>query len=250
MTNPSPSVSLHTLEAALAPLLNGYTSSDGIAFAQKPLGDLSEHQAHQLIDALYSPDERFAEGFYKYRVDVLKNPEALAWHNTLEELEHYKHQLKTSWHDAGLITVGICHHDDEYEPVGLIGFRPLADHPRGQELLHVIEALPDPLRYAGNKGMVHSFSLLKQYRGLEALKYVFVTIGLRALQAHMAHVFFFFSDYRLKTVYQRYGLDFPEELKFPSSAHVIGCYSLTETNQQAIVQALSLLADASSVPAP
>jgi hypothetical protein len=230
-----------TLEDLLSRLLNEFASSEGIVFAQKPLSELPKVDAVQLIDALYSPDERFAEGFYKFRVDVLKHPEDLAWHNTLEELEHYKAQLKTNVADDGMMTLGEITPEGRYHPVGMVGFRPLAEHPRGQELLTVIDTLKPEQRYAGNKGMVHSFSLLKDFRSLEMLKYVFLSIGLRALQAHMAHVFFFFSDYRLKTVYQRYGLDFPEDLRFPSSQHVIGCYSLTEANRNRMATAIELL---------
>ncbi|MDH4379271.1 MAG: hypothetical protein QE263_05145 [Vampirovibrionales bacterium] len=234
------------LENTLSGLLNEFASSEGTVFAQKPLAELSKSDAVHLIDALYSPDERFAEGFYKYRVDVLKHPEELAWHNTLEELEHYKAQLKANLADDGMITLGEITADGRYHPVGMVGFRPLAEHPRGQELLTVIDTLKPAQRYAGNKGMVHSFSLLKDFRSLEMLKYVFLSIGLRALQAHLAHVFFFFSDYRLKTVYQRYGLDFPEDLKFPSSQHVIGCYSLTEANQNRMAAAIEMLTQSST----
>jgi hypothetical protein len=229
------------LKNILSGLLSEFASSEGTVFAQKPLSDLSKEEAGQLIDALYSPDERFAEGFYKFRVDVLKHPEELAWNNTLEELEHYKAQLKANLADDGMMTLGEVGASGRYHPVGMVGFRPLAEHPRGQELLQVLQTLTPAQRYAGNKGMAHSFSLLKQFRSLEMLKYVFLTIALRALQANMAHVFFFFSDYRLKSVYQRYGLDFPDDLKFPSSQHVIGCYSLTEDNQTRMAAALELL---------
>ncbi len=229
------------LEDTLLALLTTFASSEGTIFAQKPLSKLPQAEATQLIDALYSPDERFAEGFYKYRVDVLEHPEELAWHNTLEELEHYKTRLKANLADDGMMTLGEISSEGHYYPVGMVGFRPLAEHPRGQELLQVLNMLTPAQRYAGNKGMVHSFSLLKKFRSLEMLKYVFLTIALRALQANMAHVFFFFSDYRLKSVYQRYGLDFPDDLKFPSSQHVIGCYSLTEANRNRMATALEML---------
>ena len=94
------------MEAILSRLLSQFASSEGTVFAQKPLGELPERDASALIDALYSPDERFAEGFYKFRVDVLQHPEELAWHNTLEELEHYKTQLKANLADDGMMTLG------------------------------------------------------------------------------------------------------------------------------------------------
>jgi len=232
---------MDNFEEVLAGLLKAFASSEGTVFAQKPLAQLPPTDAVKLIDELYSPEERFAEGFYKFKVDVLKHPEALAWHNTLEELEQYKTQIKANLADEGITTLGEIGPNGEYQPVGMIGFRPLADHARGQELQQLIETTMPEYRYQGNRGMVHSFSLLKKFRSLEMLKYVFLTIGLRALQANMAHVFFFFSDYRLKSVYQRYGLDFPEDLRFPNSQHVVGCYSLTAANQARMAQALALL---------
>ncbi len=222
--------------------------SGGLTFEEIPLPKLPKAQGFALIDSLYSPDERFAQGFYKYKVDILKHPEQLAWQNTLEELEHYKETLKAEYDtDDCVYTVGYYEAGsqeqtpDNYIPVGIYCMRPLATHERGEELVQALTDLNLSDTYAGNNAIVHSFSLLKDFRNLEMLKYIFISIGLKALRMGYQHIFFFMSDYRLKSIYKRYGLTFPADLKFRNSQHTIGCYSLTEDNLAYIVTSLQQL---------
>ncbi len=221
--------------------------SGGLTFEEIPLPKLPKAQGFALIDSLYSPDERFAQGFYKYKVDILKHPEQLAWQNTLEELEHYKDTLKATYDtDDCVYSVGYYKADSDptpenYVPVGIYCMRPLSTHERGEELLQALADLNLSETYAGNQAIVHSFSLLKDFRNLEMLKYIFISIGLKALKAGYPHIFFFMSDYRLKSIYKRYGLTFPADLKFRNSQHTIGCYSLSEDNLTNIVAALQQL---------
>lgn len=212
----------------------------GLSFCERPLSKLTKPQAYGLIDKLYSPEERFAQGFYKYKVDVLKHPEELAWANTLEELDHYKTELKSNLSDPCVFTVGTKSMNENdtpvYTPVGIYCMRPLAEHPRGPELQEALNKLTIHPPFDGQKSIVHSFSLLKEFRNLAMLKYIFIAIGIKALKQQVDHLFFFMSDYRLKSIYTRYGLIFPDNLKFKSSEHVIGCYSLVEANILKLMQ--------------
>lgn len=218
---------------------------EGVSFCEKPLSELDIPSAHQIIDQLYSPEERFAQGFFKYRVDVLKNPEQLAWKNTLEELEHYKETLKANLDDPCVYTVGTETETTEgktYTPVGIYCMRNLKDHERGNELEEALQSLGIADNFLGKKMIVHSFSLLKDFRNLSMLKFIFIAIGLKAIKQQTEHIFFFMSDYRLKSIYTRYGLVFPTDLKFRNSEHVIGCYSLTEANMLTLLQEIDKIA--------
>lgn len=220
----------------------------GVHFNEKPLAELDTESAHRIIDELYSPEERFAQGFFKYRVDVLKNPEQLAWQNTLEELEHYKKSLKANITDPCVYTVGTEVNTPKgertYTPVGIYCMRNLAEHERGAELEDALNTLGLADDFAGHKMIVHSFSLLKDFRNLSMLKFIFIAIGLKAIKQQAEHIFFFMSDYRLKSIYTRYGLVFPADLKFRNSEHVIGCYSLTEANMLTLLQEIDRIAAA------
>lgn len=249
MTHPSSSANPDSplSSGLLAQLSQGFHQgsfqSEGMTFEEVRLCDLPTDQAFKLIDSLYSPEERFAQGFYKYKVDILKHPEQLAWQNTLEELEHYTSTLKANHtSDDCVFTVGYRGgNTDTYTPVGIYCMRALDAHERGDELQQALEDLQLRSTYAGPKGIVHSFSLLKDFRNLQMLKYIFVAIGIKGLQAGYHHLFFFMSDYRLKSIYKRYGLTFPADLKFRNSQHTIGCYSLTQQNLAVMVSALEQL---------
>ncbi|MGE0201105.1 MAG: hypothetical protein AB7P76_09065 [Candidatus Melainabacteria bacterium] len=222
-------------EAIVQSLPEGFhpVAMGGEHFCRKPLAGLPAPQACDLIDKLFSPDERFAKAFFKYWSDVLKHPENLAWKNTIEELETYATALKNNLADPYVYSVGYLTDEQEpesYVPVGIYAFRPLEDHQRGPEIIHVLDQMPSSEQYEGRRSMMHTFSLLKDYRNLHMLKYIFVTVGFEALRQGYQHIFFFMSDYRLKSVYKRYGLEFPENLKFEDTHHTIGVYSLTDAN--------------------
>ena len=207
---------------------------EGQPLIRRRLNQVPEETGFELIHRLYSPDERFAEGFYRYKVDILKHPEKLAWDNTLEELSRYIDELKMNYHQDDCVhTVGMMQ-GEEYLPVGIFCMRPLHEHTRGNEILSAMAELGALERYPGSKAMVHTFSLLKDYRNLTMLKYIFVSIALDAIQQKVDHIFFFMSDYRLKNIYRRYGLEFPLDLKFRDSQHVVGCFPINEVNIERI----------------
>ncbi len=218
-------------------LMHYRDSGSDRCFEKLPLSQIPPGQAIQLIKDLYSPEERFAKGFLKYRINVLKNPEELAWNNTLEELEHYIEYFSNRLDADGIYTIGYRDEFNNFVPVGMYCFKPLSDHPRGDELLKALSDENLDEHYSGQKAILHSFSLLNDFRNLESLKYVFILIALEALEKDFEHIFFFMSDYRLKSIYKRYGLEFPE-IAFEKSRHVIGCYTLNETNVEKIASVL------------
>ncbi len=205
----------------------------GAGFSLKRLPELSAERSDTLIDALYAPEERFAQGFFKFRKDVLKQSEEEARQATQDECRHYIHHFKESRDDPNIFVL-CTRHNGEEQPVGMFCLRPLDSHPRGADVLDALQRLDLTERYAGDKGIVHSFSLLKGYRDLQMLKFVFVSIAVESLKRDHAHLFFFMSDHRLKSIYQRYGLEFPLDLMFRDSRHSVGCYSLSPDNLEKI----------------
>lgn len=224
--------------------------SHGLTFEEKLFCDLPQQQAFDLVDTLYGPDERFAQVFYNYRIKLLGHSHEEATQSTQAELAHHIAAIKSTYKtDRHVFAVGYrpeAQETDalppEYRPVGLYCMRPVLEHERGQDLLDALSDLNMDTQYAGKKALVHSFCLLKDFRNLHMLKYIFINIGLKAVRDEYAHLFFFFSDHRLKGIYERYGLTFPADLKFRNSQHAIGCFSMTEANMARIHHAIEQLA--------
>ena len=53
---------------------------------------------------------------------------------------------------------------------------------------------------------------------MKHFQYTFLQIALNALRGGYKHIFFFMSDFRLGTIYKRFGLEFPD-LSFHDSHH-------------------------------
>jgi hypothetical protein len=191
-----------------------------------PLGRLPESQAIELCQQLFSPQERFAQGFYRYWREVVHQPETLAWQSTLHELDGYIQRLTSNLADPHMYTVGY-EQQAGYLPVGIFGFRPLLEHKNGEQLLQVIQATGLSQVYQGNLAMAHTFSALNGHRNLVLMKYAFFCMASNAVEQGVQHIFFFMSDHRLGPIYKRLGLAFPENLAFPDSRRLVGCYTLT-----------------------
>jgi len=201
-----------------------------------PLSSLPEDQAIDLCGQLFSPQERFAQGFYRYWREVLNQPEELAWQSTLNDLEANIELLTSNLADPHMYTVG-CEEQGVYVPAGIFGFRALHEHKNGEQLLHVIQENGLRQTYPGNLAIAHSFSALNGQRNLVLMKYAFLCIVLNAIEQGFQHIFFFMSDHRLGPIYKRAAarwgerrrvfLTFPEHLAFPDSKRLVGCYSLT-----------------------
>ncbi len=192
-----------------------------------PLCELPQDEALALCRKLYSPNERFAQGFYRYRLDTLHMPEAQAWQETLDELEKNIQRLTENLHDPKVETIGF-NQQGQYVPVGLYAFRPLQEHPTGKKLIQNLEEKNLMHFYPGSLAIAHSFSALNGYRSRFLMKYAFALIALKALQGNVSTIFFFMSDHRLGPIYKRFGLEFPEHLEIPGSKHLVGCYTFTD----------------------
>lgn len=204
----------------------GQGELQSLVYQSMPLSQLPTEDAIAFCKQLYAPEERFAQGFYRYHRDIIGLPEKEAWDATIEELNEYVDRLINNLDDPRNRTVGFDQHG-YYTPVGLYGFRALSEHFTGQKLIQTLNDTGLIQHYPGNLAIAHSFSALSGYRNRAFMKYVFLLIALEALENDFQHIFFFMSDYRLGPIYKRYGLEFPPNLTFPDSKHLVGCYRLT-----------------------
>lgn len=202
-----------------------------------PLMQLPQGQAFALIDKLCEPQERFYKAFYRYWADVLHQPEPEAHESTRKEVQEYVDLLKTAhptdpyFHSVGFLG------DEGYTPVGLYGFRPLEAHSHGPKFFEIFERHAElKQKYQGNLAMAHAFSVLDGHRNRLMLRYAFVLIAQEALKKDINHIFFFMSDYKLERVYKRYGLEFPENLRFSDTKHSVGSYTINAESKVAIIE--------------
>lgn len=205
------------------------------AYEVVPLCELPKAQAREFATALFHPEERFAQGFYRYWKDILLMSEDEAQEATRNETEQYLTALLNNLDDPYMRTVGE-RVDGVYVPVGIYGFRPLEKHVLGPDLIESMDESGLAKDYPGTLYMAHMFSALTGHRNRLMMKMVFWLIALDALENNVDHLFFFISDYRLGPIYNRLGLDFPEKLKFKSTEHLVGSFSISGDNLQAIYE--------------
>lgn len=211
------------------------------------LHELPRDNAVKFCKQLFHPEERFSLSFYRYWREVLNMPEEEAWQATLDELKMYLDNLLANMDDPYFHTIGFNQHN-EYIPIGLYGFRALEKHAIGPKLMQTLAKPELAGRYEGNLAIAHSFSALNGYRNRLLMKYAFLMIALEALQNDYQHIFFFMSDYKLGPIYQRFGMEFPEDLKLPDSQHLVGSYSITPDNIAIIQQVADQFKIRDSVP--
>ena len=199
----------------------------GLIYRTVPLCKLPEAQAIDLIDKLFSMEERFAKGFYPYWAEIMKQPPEQAWESTREELELYANKIKNNLSDPRYHSIGFMH-EEAYMPVGIYGFRGIEEHDIGPKLMKVIEDNPEfKARYTGNLAIAHTLGMLDGHRNRALLRYAFYLMAKEAQNNNKQHIFFFASDYRLEKVYRRFGLDFPAGLKLPDSQHLVGSFTVS-----------------------
>lgn len=222
---------------------SGRAEIQSLVYQTKPLSQLPREQAVAFCKQLYSPDERFAQGFFRYHKEILNRTDEEAWQATQEELKKSIQRLIDNLDDPRVRTIGFRQHE-EYSPIGLYAVRPLEDHYNGKKLIQSMAETGLLEHYPGKLAIAHSFSALNGYRNRALMKYAFLLIALQALREEFQHIFFFMSDYRLGPIYKRFGLEFPPDLTFPDSKHLVGCYSITPehlTQIQATVEQLGHL---------
>lgn len=200
-----------------------------------PFAQLEQSALTALCNQLFEPDERFCQGYYRYWRYILNQSKEEAWQNALTECDETLTHLLQNLQDPYMHTVGFVPQEETYVPVGIFGFRELSLHPQGQKLYATLEQKRLLNEYEGPLAIAHTYSSLKKYRNLFMLKYAFLHVGLQALERGFKHIFFFMSDFRLGTIYTRFGLEFPEHLSFQDSCHLVGCYSLTDYNVEQIL---------------
>ena len=93
-------------------------------------------------------------------------------------------------------------------------------------------------RYAGPLALTHSLSVVNGERNLGILRYGFLLVALEAVELGYDHIFFFMSEHRLKQIYQRFGLEFPEGLHFPDSKRLVGSYTIAARQRRQICEAI------------
>lgn len=206
-------------------------------FIKCPLASVEPEVALSLIRQLYSPEERFAQVFYRYWAETLKEPETVAAEKTRAELQAHIQALSGQLNDPSFQTYGPVI-EETYRPVGLYALRPLAEHKNGAKLVETIEQVGLKETYTGDLAMVHAFSTLEAFRNLVVLRYAFALMASDAWTQGFQHIFFFISDQRLIPLYQRFGLVFPPELPFPDPRYQVGSYSYTPKNMKLLQQAL------------
>ncbi|MCA9806818.1 MAG: hypothetical protein KC476_02590 [Cyanobacteria bacterium HKST-UBA06] len=201
-----------------------------------PLAQLPNREAVDLCNQLFEPDERFCQGYYRYWRYILNQSKEEAWKNALEECETTLNGLIEHLDDPYMYSVGFRLDERQYVPVGIFGFRELTQHYQGKKLAQALADRNMLGHYEGKLAMAHTYSSLKKYRNLAMLKYTFLQIALNALRGGYKHIFFFMSDFRLGTIYKRFGLEFPD-LSFHDSHHLVGCYTMNDEHIQTVLKA-------------
>ncbi len=207
--------------------------------------DLAHNITEALIKKIYGPQERIAQGYFRLKHVTEGLDEVAAKQAAQAELDFQINQLCAHLDDPDMYAIGYssnvaCGHQtssmpDDFKPIGIFGFRALRNHPKGQKLIESLQAKNLLALPAEKYALAHAFSALNDHRGLEVLKYAFTIMGLKAMEAGYEDIFFFMSDHRLKDIYRRYGLDFPDDFKFEDSSHLIGHYPLNDKHKTRVL---------------
>jgi hypothetical protein len=230
----SAAATLHSVQDSPQPFAND--DLQNIVYQAVALSQLPKEQAVEFCQGLYSPEERFAKGFYRYWKDVLNMTDEEALAATHRELETYTQGMLDNLDDPYFQTIGF-NQQGTYIPVSIYSLRPLESHATGSKLLQGLQESGHIKHYPGNLAIAHSFSTLSGYRTRFLMKYAFTLIAIEALAKNYNYIFFFMSDHRLGPIYQRYGLEFPPELKIPDSQHLVGYYSISPKRYAEIYEA-------------
>ena len=190
---------------------------------ERPLASLPRADATSLVRRLYAPDQRFARAFYRYWHTIIGQPEHVARDSTATELAQSADALLDNLDDSCVHTIGV-EHAGGYEPIGMFAFRPLGDHAQGRILEQHVADTGLAARYPGPLAIGHAVAILDDHATREALETILLSIARKALAGGFAFVFFYTSDERLVPLYRHFGMDFPPDLHFPHSAHVVGVY--------------------------
>ncbi|MEO8701891.1 MAG: hypothetical protein ABI867_17735 [Kofleriaceae bacterium] len=196
---------------------------------ERPLASLPAPDAERFIRALFAPDQRFARAFHHYWKHVVRQNDATARLSTLCELAQVSSKLLENLADPNLFTVGHA------EPIGIFGYRPLADHAYGER---IASAVARAGAATTNVGIAHCVGILDAHAGMRVLKTMFLSIARKAQAQGHGQLYFFTSDHRLEGLYLRFGMEFPDWLALPDSKHLVGMYDLTRCENRIRVDQL------------
>lgn len=204
----------------------------------QPFWSLSEAQALELLDAIYQPGRRFERALHYYWEHVLGLPEEVARARTAAELRELHDTIRSRAGDPdvyALLIGGVA--------AGTFSLRPLAEHSRGAAIAAVVDGHPIlAARYPGQRAIAHAVCLRDERASLSNLRAMFYFIACTAEARAFDHIFFFSSDLRLRTVYQKFGIEFPAELAFDDSLHLVGAYTpQTPCNRDELARTRALL---------
>lgn len=196
-------------------------------FIDRPLATLSADHAERFVRSMFAPDQQFARA-------------ALAWfraagHNhptaRLEAriaLHHASRRVLDDLGDPDLHTVGFqqvaAHWQDAgaaatFQPIGMFGYRALADHELGDELAARLEVS------ANSVGIAHDLGILDGHGREPILSAILRSIAHRAERAgHLQRLLV--VDDSLREPCARFGIEFPAALQLAARRHAIGIFEL------------------------
>ncbi len=192
-------------------------------YAIRPLRTLTGTDRCALVERLYGPDQRFARAFHRYWREVIGQSEQEAETSTAAELAQYADAILKNPNDPCVHCVSLDR-DGQYDPIGIFAFRPLEEHPQGQILERHLRLTGQRARYDGRLAIAHAVALLDEHATRMAFNRILLSIAHKSLSGTFSFVFFYTSDDRLIPLYRRYGMEFPPDLRFPHSAHIVGVY--------------------------
>jgi hypothetical protein len=192
-------------------------------YAIRPLRTLTGADRCALVERLYRSDQRFARAFYTYWHEVIGQPAQEAQTSTAAELAQYADAILKNPNDPHVHCVSLDR-DGQHDPIGIFAFRPLEEHSQGQILESHLRFTGQRARYDGRLAIAHAVALLDEHATRMAFNHILLAIAHKSLSGGFSFVFFYTSDDRLVPLYRRYGMEFPPDLRFPHTAHVVGVY--------------------------
>jgi len=204
-------------------------------FIERPLATLPADHAERFVRAMFAPDQRFARAYHYWFRAVQGHNEPTAKLATRIELHKACDALLANLGDPNVHTVGfqkvaVSWEDAggaaSYQPIGVFGYRALTALPFGAKIAERIAATSLRTRCATASGIAHCVGILDAHGNLDVLKTILLSLAHKAQTAGHDQLFFFTPDHRLRGLYERFGMEFPEEIQLPTSKHLVGMFDL------------------------
>lgn len=170
-------------------------------FIERPLASLPSDRVETSIRALVAQDQLLAN-----RRDP--NLHTLGFQ-----------EVAANWEDAG--------GPNAFRPIGVFGYCAIADLPIGA-------ALADAAR--GPAGLAYCIGAA-DVSGVDVLKTIFIALAHRAQAAGHQRLFVVTHDPRVRAVFGRFGMQFPDELQ--AGARIVGRFDLAASRDHCLDAGLS-----------